>query len=68
MTVSIWPRFWSRRKISPPRIEPNMPPAIITPPIFTSTPRRRRWVRTPETDVPIICVVEEATATAGGMP
>jgi hypothetical protein len=47
---------------------PATPPAMITAPIWTSTPRRRRWARTPEMLVPVIWVVAEATATAGGMP
>ena len=68
MTVSIWPEFWSRRNRKPPRIEPTTPPAMITAPICTSTPRRRRWASTPEIEVPVIWVVAEATATAGGMP
>jgi hypothetical protein len=37
-------------------------------PIFRSTPPRRIWAYTPDTEEPVICVVADATATVGGMP
>ena len=49
-------------------MEPSRPPAIITPPIFMSTPPRRMWTMTPETLAPVIWVAEDATATVGGIP
>ena len=68
MTTSIWPLAWRTRNRAAPTIEPSRPPAIITPPIFMSTPPRRMWTITPETLAPVIWVAAEATATVGGIP
>ncbi len=68
MARSICPDAWSRRNRTAPTRLPTAPPAIITPPILKSTPPRREWANTPDTLDPVIWVVADATATAGGMP
>ena len=54
ITTSIWPLDWSSRNSPAPTKEPSSPPAIITPPIFRSTPPRRMWTIAPETLAPVI--------------
>jgi len=68
MTVSICPRYCSRRKISTPSPAPTTPPAIRTPPMRKSTVPRDIWVKTPDTLAPVTCDAADAAATVGGMP
>jgi len=68
MVTSIWPSCCSQRNTIEPIPAPIMPPATRTPPIVRSTPPRFQYASAPDTLAPVICVADDATATAGGMP